>query len=274
MDAAAGIAVCAAGATTGDLALVAAGGPNTVLVGGAGIKLHNSAAFDGTLVLDGLTLSSSNASALSLSSFAGLVVLNSTFRTVGNGNDDHAIQLETGSGAPHIVVYDTTFTLGADTSTPLGAAVNLAASGGSSPTILLQRITSTESGSRTGSAERVNLLVDGAGAGVTVRDSAFTASPGGGILAEFEDAGAGELTVVSNTLSTLEATGVAVFHRNTPLDATIAGNEAIVGNLVLQPNISDTTGEAGAVVSTGSRRDGRPGDRDRCAGHRFAAAGG
>lgn len=236
----------AVGGTAGDLALVAAGGPGSVTLGGSGAKLAAPGGFPGTLQLDGLTFGSTTAGAIVLGNVGNLLIANSTFRTVGNDAGADAIELALSSGAPNIVVLNSTFQLGQGRSGPLGAMVYLTATATAAPTLLVQDNTSTESGARPGgpSAARLLLGLGGAGASVTVRGNSFAASPAGGTLASFSGAAVNSLTIAGNTFNGAQDSLIAVSQGASALDATIDGNRT-------------NGGRSGIVLNAGAQLTGR-----------------
>ncbi len=101
------------GTRTGNLAIVSIDGPGeAVLNGGYDITLSDKGAgFDGSLWLDGMTLSSNYDSIISLQSFKNLMLTNCTITASGDSSnlDSHVISLKATSGVHTVAIKESTF---------------------------------------------------------------------------------------------------------------------------------------------------------------------
>ncbi|HEX8287248.1 MAG TPA: choice-of-anchor Q domain-containing protein, partial [Pyrinomonadaceae bacterium] len=100
----------AIGGTTGNIQLVAVDGPSTAVLNGSGVKISQSGAFNGSLIIDGLRFSTTNEDGIRLSTPTNLLVVNSTFDSIGSDNAAHdGLELSLSIGSHQVVLYNNTF---------------------------------------------------------------------------------------------------------------------------------------------------------------------
>ncbi len=242
---------------TGNLAIVAAGGPGTAVLAGSGTKIGESGSFAGTLVIDGLAFSSTSASAVKLTEFVNVTIANATFGPVGDGTSfptdataDNALDLSRTSGAGVIAITNTTFNNSTD------AAIALAFDGTASYTAALTGNTITDTNTSTIDTKRA-ITIDtktSATALVTVDGNTITGiGTTGTQVITGTAASSSSLTtfVASNSISTITTTQPGISFNSTgtaTVHATIADN-----------TISDLSAAAGIRLAgvSGSTVDGR-----------------
>ncbi|MBV9791474.1 MAG: hypothetical protein JOZ51_24975, partial [Chloroflexi bacterium] len=201
----------AIGGSTGNLQLVAVDGPGTVNLNGAGTKITNSGAFNGSLIVNGLNVATTNEDGIRLNAFANLVIVNSTFDPIGNDNTGHnAIELVIGSGTPNVVLYQNTFRNIAND------AVQVTAQGSSQPTFTIVSNTITDNGLNANTTDQA-------------------------ISIEMRGTVNGRATIVGNTLTQLESRAVAVAaNEAAQVRAQIVGNTIDTITTVDQAIVAET----------------------------------
>jgi hypothetical protein len=81
-----------------------------VNLSGSGAKITLSGAFTGSLIGNGLNISTTNDDGIRLAPVTNLVIVNSTFDPIGSDNTGHnALDLTISSGAPRIVLFQNSF---------------------------------------------------------------------------------------------------------------------------------------------------------------------
>ena len=215
----------AVGTGHGDLALIARDGPGSATLSGTGVKLSSTTDFAGTLVVEGIAVSSADEDAIRFGNIANLVISDSIFQTIGNDVDDNAVELRLTAGAPHVVVLNNTFGLGAGTTAALGSAFQIDATDSAAPIITFQENTVSEPDPRPLSFPRVLVTLLGAGGTVAIRDNTFSNIVSSGIVVQLGDAGDKAVTISDNLLTGLSSAAIDVTAApGGAVDATITNN--------------------------------------------------
>ncbi|HEY0605705.1 MAG TPA: hypothetical protein VGD58_22470, partial [Herpetosiphonaceae bacterium] len=201
----------AIGGTTGNLQLIAVDGPGTVNLTGAGTKISHSGAFNGSLIVNGLNIATTNEDGIRLSAFTNLVIVNSTFDPIGSDTDGHnGVELTIGSGAPNVVLYQNTFRNIAND------AIQIVASGSAQPTLTVVSNTITDNGIHANTTDQA-------------------------ILIEMRGTVNGRATIVGNTLTQLTSRAVVVAaNEAAQVRAQIAGNTINTITTVDQAIVTET----------------------------------
>jgi hypothetical protein len=217
----------AIGGTTGNLSLVAADGPATAVVSGAGVKLTNSGAFNGSVTIDGLRFSTTNEDGIRLSNVNNVVVVNSVFDPIGSDVAQHnGIELSLSSGTANVVLYQNTFRNIAND------AVQIAAQGTVQPTFTIVGNTITDDGTNANTTDQaIALTVQGSAiARTTITDNTLTQLESRAVAIGVGNTAQLQASVVRNTINTITTVDQAIIAetQNTAttasLDVTIADN--------------------------------------------------
>ena len=235
----------AVGGATGDLNLVAVDGPGTAVLSGSGVKLTQSGAFNGSLIIDGLRFSTTNEDGIRLTSVTSLIVVNSTFDPIGSDNTQHnALELTLSNSAPNVAVYNNTFRNIAND------AVVIVGQGTSQPTITIAGNTISDDGTNGNTTDQAISVEmrDNTNARVTIADNTLTQLESRAVVVSAGNAAQLQASIVRNSISTITTVDQAVIAETLNSATTAALDVTIADNVI--SNISSGDGIYLGAVGT------------------------
>jgi hypothetical protein len=219
----------AIGGARGNLTLYAVDGPGTVSLVGSGVKLRNSGAYNGHLLIDGVRFSSTDNDAVLLTAFTGLTIANSTFASIGSTFDHDGLQITVSSGQPSIAIINSTFQDVFDYQT------RIAIDGTAQARVSIVDSTFTDTGAANQSYQGVFVRAsDSASADVTVANNSVSGLRGTAIDLGSQNSATLRGYAVNNTVSAAASAGTAIqaalLGSSTTNNITIADNTVASGN--------------------------------------------